>query len=303
MRLRWILAGAGVLLLVVGAIAYYFTQMPGRLADDYKEEAEPQQQLMRNAMRPVYRTLAVQTFGADTRSINRARNPDQYIRAVDRVTSRQLRRLAPARRQIAKAKRTIEKLDEKALFEPPAWPLLGGRGDLEGAESIAEDEREYVEEASAFLKHYERLVSYTEDEVRFARTFGVTMGRGFDAIPANPTSPGQVTRPLDRTTRRFKTQLASFRKRKAPPEIRKNHKELVALVRFVDSKVRELSSAVKARNLARIEAWEREFGRGLRRFTGAGISPARIVVRSTYAKRVRKLRDRERALLRAYGRL
>ena len=296
-------AGAGVLLLVAAAVAYYFTQVPGRLAEDYKEEAEPQQQLMRNAMRPVYRTLAVQTFGADTRSLNRAKNPDQYILAVDRVTSRQLRRLDPARRQIAKAKRTIEKLDEEALFEVPEWPLLGGRGDLEEAEDIAGREREYVVEARAFLKHYERLVSYTEDEVRFVRRFGVTMGRGFDAIPANPTSPGQVTRPLDRTARRFKPQLASFRKRKAPPEVRKNHKELLGVVRFVDAKVRELSSAVKARNLARIEAWERDFARGLKRFDGTGVTPARIVSRSTYARKVRKLRDRERALLRAYDRL
>ena len=292
-----------MLLVVAAAVAYYFTQVPGKLAEDYKDEAEPQQQKIRRAMRPVYRTLALQTFGADTRSIRKAKNPDAYIRAVDRVTSRQLRALAPARKQIGKAKRTIEKADEEALFETPDWPLLGGRGDLEEADAIADREREYVIEARAFLKHYERLVSYTEDEVRFVRRFGVTFGRGFDAIPDNPTSPGQVTRPLDRTARQFKSQLQGFRKRKAPPEVRKAHKELVGLVRFVDEQVRELSSAVKARDLGRINAWDRNFGRGLKRFDDAGVSPAKLVSRSKYAKAVRKLRDKERSLLRAYKRL
>jgi hypothetical protein len=70
----------------------------------------------------------------------------------------------------------------------------------------------------------------------------------------------------------------------------------------VIGQVRELSSAVKARDLGRISRWERNFARGTKRFR-VRVTVRKFVTSSSYAKSVRKLRDMERALLRAYKRL
>lgn len=294
-------AAIGVLVLG-GALAFYLLAMPGRLASDYKEDAEPEQQKLRDAMRPVYRSLSVRTFGADIRAIRKAKNPDQYVRAVDREASRLLRVLEPAHTDIRRAKRVLEDADEDVLYETPDWPLLGGRGDLEDAEAVAEDERHYVTDARAFLKHYDRLLTYQLDAVNFVRRWGVAFGRGFDAVPDNPSSPAQVTRPLDRTVARLDRELGTLRRLKAPPELRPDHKTQVALFRFISAQVRELSSAVKARDLQRIEAWDKKFARGTRRYD-TRVSVRRLVKKSSYAKSVRKLRGMERELLRGYERL
>jgi hypothetical protein len=301
-RLRWIFAAAGALLVVGVAIAYYFTQVPGTLAEDYKEQAEPEQQRIRAAMRPVYRSLSAKTFGTDNRSIEKAKNPDQLVRAIDRTTSRELRQLAPAQKAIDRARRILEKADEEALLDTPSWPLLGGRGDLEDADAIADRERRYMREARAFLKHYERVVGYTRNDIRFVRSYGVTFGRGFGAIPDNPSSPGQVTRPLDRTARQLDRHLRGYREVKAPPELRRDHKTHVALLRYVIARIRELSSAVEAQDLGRLNRWERDFTRGMKRFR-VRVTVRKFVTSSSYAKSVRKLRDMERSLLRAYARL
>jgi hypothetical protein len=287
---------------VVGAIAFYMLAMPGRLAADYKEDAEPAQKELRSAMRPVFRTLSPETFGFDARSVRKAKTPDQYVRAIDKATSSSLRRLEPAHTAIRRAKRVLEDADEEALYETPDWPLLGGRGDLEDAEAIAEDERRYVSEARAFLKHYDRLLSYTLDMANFVKGFGVAFGRGFASIPDRPTSPGQVTGPLGRTVSRLDREMRTLRRLKAPPELRADHKTQVAFVRFVIRQIDSLSSAVKARDLQRIEAWDNEFARGTRRYDTT-VSLRRLVKRSSYAKSVRKLRGTERRLLRGFERL
>lgn len=304
MRAGWIVAGVGALVLVLvgGALAFYLLAMPGRLATDYREDAEPEQQELREAMRPVYRTLSAETFGFDDRSVRKAKNPDQYVRAIDKATSASLRRLKPAHAAVRRAKRALEDADEDVLYETPDWPLLGGRGDLKDAEAIADDERRYVRDARAFLKHYDRLVGYTLDMANFVRGFGVAFGRGFDSIPARPTSPGQVTGPLGRAVGRLDREMRALRGLKAPPELRADHKTQVAFVRYVIGRINALSSAVKARDLQRIQSWDRDFARGARRYD-TNVSLRRLVKRSSYAKSVRKLRGMERRLLGAYERL
>jgi hypothetical protein len=76
------LAGAGVLLLVAGAVAYYLTQMPGKLADDYKEKAEPQQHVLVGALRLVDRACV----GAEGLDRQRARDMERaLLRAYERL--------------------------------------------------------------------------------------------------------------------------------------------------------------------------------------------------------------------------
>lgn len=285
-----------------GALAFYLLAMPGRLASDWKDDAEPQQQRVRTVMRDVYRSMSAKTFGADTRSIQRARNPDQYVRAIDRTTAKELRQIGPARTAINRAERTLAKLDEEALTETPDWPALGGRGDLEEVEDIAEREEAYLRDVRSFLKRYKRLVDFAVNNIRAVRRFGVTLGRGFDTIPDSPTSPGQVTGPLDATARNLNKAVRLLRKQKAPPELRKDHRTFFGYVRFVIAEVRKLSSAVRRRDLAGIEAFDRNMRRGSKRYP-TRVTLRKLVVGSSYAKRIRRLRDAERTLLRAYERL
>jgi hypothetical protein len=301
-RLRWILAGAGAFLIVAAAIAYYFTQVPGMLAEDYEEKAEPEQQRIRAAMRPVYRSLSAKTFGTDSRAVEKAKNADQYVRAIDRTTSKELRQLVPAQKAIDRAQRVLGKTDEEALLETPSWPLVGGRGELGEAEEIADREREYLPRARAFLKHYERVVAYTRSDIEFVRSFGFALGRGLGRIPDSPSSPGQVTGPLDRTARQLDGHLRRYRRTKAPRELRRDHRTHVGLIRYVIGHVRAVSSAVKAQDLGRINRLERNFARGTRRFR-VRVTVRKFVTSSSYAKSVRRLRDMERSLLRAYKRL
>ena len=301
MKPGWIVAGVGVIALA-GALAFYLLLVPDRLASDYKDGAQPEQEQLRDAMRPVYRTLSVDTFYTDDRSVRKADNPDEYVHAIDKTTSTALRRLAPVRKRIERARRALEEADHDALTETPDWPLLGGRGGLDDANQVADDERGYLSEARAFLKRYDQLVKFWQDDVRAIRRYGVTFGRGFDSIPDSPTSPGQITGPIDRTARQLGSHLRRYRKIKAPPGLRRYRREHIELVQVLVRELRGLSSAVRARDLGRIEAFDRRMSRAVKR-SNAEVSIGHLVYRSNYAQDIRSLRARERALARALARL
>ena len=288
--------------MLAGAVAYYFTSVPGTLASDWKDEAAPEQHRMRTVMRDVYRSMSAKTFGVDSRSIERAKNPQQYVRALDRATAKELRQIRPARVAIERAERVLKRIDEEALTETPDWPMLGGRGDLKDAEEIADRERGYLEEARAFLKRYKRLVDFAVGNIRAVRRFGTTLGRGFDRLPDNPTSPGQITGPLDATAGNLNKAIRLLKKEKPPPELRRDHRTFLAYVRYVISEIRKLSSAVRRRDLPAIRAFDRNMSRAPKRFP-TRLTLRKLVVGSSYAKRIRRLRDTERILLRAYERL
>jgi hypothetical protein len=276
--------------------------MPGRLAEDWKEKAQPEQQKLRTAMRDVYRSMSAKTFGADTTLVEKAKGPDQYARAVQKTTARELRQVTPARVAVERALRALKEADEEALTETPDWPALGGRGDLKEVEDIADRERDYIKAARAFLKRYERLVHYVVDDVRALRRFGITFARGFGAIPDSPTSPGQVTAPLDATAKNLNKAVKLLGIKKIPRELRKDHKAHLGFVRFVIAEVRKLSSAVKRRDLAGIQRFDRNMTRGAKRYP-TRVTVRKLVVGSSYARQIRRLRDTERTLLRAYERL
>lgn len=210
---RGVLAGivVGVLLLAVaGAVLVYLSVMPGRLAEDYKESAQAEHEKVEDALDPVYESFSRKTFGENTSEIGKAKRPGTYLRALQKVTRRELKEIGPARRSIKRAEAALDEIEDEEMTETPNWPLLGGRGDLKEAEAIAAEERDYLRKARRFLAGYRKLVDWASDRMRFYRRFGLTLGRGFGGIPDNPSSPGQVTRPLDRTASEIATRARRF---------------------------------------------------------------------------------------------
>jgi hypothetical protein len=297
-----IVAGAVLSLWVIAAVGFYMFAMPNRLASDYRDDAEPEHKQIRKAMQPVYKSLSIKTFYLDDRRIEKAKTPDRFVHEIDRATSKALRRLQPLERKVARARKTLEKADEKALTDVPDWPMLGGRDDLEVAEEIAEDEERYLPEARAFLKRYEDLVEFWISDALALRRFGVTVGRGFESVPDNPTSPGQVTGPLERMARKLDKHLRSYKRSKPPPGLRRYRKEAVALVRLFTREIRGLADAVKDRDLARIESFDNRIDRAIKK-SKAEVSVGHLVYRSNYAQDIRRLKSRERKLQREFRKL
>ncbi len=301
--LTGIVAGV-VVLAIVGAVLLYLLAVPGRLASSYKERAEPEHEKVEDALEPVFDSFSNRTFGEDTSEIEKADREGEYVRALERVTRRELKEIGPARRAIKRAEADLEKIDEDDLTETPDWPLLGGRGELEEAEEIAGEESDYLRKARRFLTGYRKLVDWASDRLRFYRRFGLTLGRGFGSIPDNPSSPGQVTRPLDRTADETAAQARRFRRVKAPPEVRGEHRNIAASVEFVVSEIRGLADAVRRADLARINQFDRRVTRGLRRYDRRSTANFRkLISRSTYVRQIRDLERRQGRIGRAYDAL
>src|SRR5687767_9419892 len=84
MKLRWISAGLA-LLVVAGGAFYYFSAVPGRLADDYAEDARPVHDKVAFRLRRVFATFEARTFTTPPRyerALERADTADQFLRAL-----------------------------------------------------------------------------------------------------------------------------------------------------------------------------------------------------------------------------
>lgn len=296
---------AGVLVLAAaGALLAYLTLLPERLASSYKDRAEPEHEKVEKALDPVYDTFSTKTFGENTRELARADRPGEYVRAVERVTARELKEVGPARRSIRRAERELDEIDEADLTETPDWPLLGGRGDLKEAESIAGEERDYLRKARRFLADYKRLVNWAADRLRFFRRVGLTLGRYSQNAPDNPTSPAQVTRPLRATAREIDSQVRRFKRGKPPREVDGEHRNMAAAVSFVSGQLRGLASAVDRLDLAAANRIDREFSRGFRPYDRRSRANfRRLLARSIYVRQTDDLERRERDIARAYEKL
>ena len=291
------------MLTVAAAIlaAVYLAVAPGILADDYRERAQPAHQRIRDAVRPVYRTLTVKTFAENDRPLRRAKTPAAYSRAVEKVTRSALRDLKAPQRAVDRARRVLDDIDEEAL-EAPDWPGLGGRGELDAVDEIADDERRYLREARSFVKSYDRLLDYTRKATIAARRLGVTLGRGLAALPTNPGSPEAFARPVDGLAAKLERQLRPMRKMKPPRFLRPGHRGGVALWSFFIRELRAVADAARRRDLARIEASDRRIENAVKR-SSTGLDISDLIARSPYARAGRGLREMERVLKREYRQL
>lgn len=300
---RGLLVGivAGVIVLVLaGAVLFYLLAVPGMLASSYKERAEPEHEKVEKALDPVYETWGRQTLGWDNRPIEKADKPGEYVRAVEKVTSRHLRDLAPAQVAISRAQRNLKKIDEERLTDTPDWPLLGGRAELGEAEDIASREEDYLRKGRRFLKEYRRLIDYEIDETRFYRRLGVTMGRGLADV-ADADTPDEFVRSNDRMTRKIAGQIRRFKKMKPPAERRDEHRNVAAGFAFIIGELRRASSAVRRLDLQELEGVERRLARGTKPYDRKTQRHfRRLIARSTYVRQIRGLERLEGRIGRAY---
>ncbi|HEX8064916.1 MAG TPA: hypothetical protein VF520_00165 [Thermoleophilaceae bacterium] len=305
-RRRWlpVLAGVLVLALIGAAVAYYLTEVPDRLAADYADQAKPEHQRARTAMRRVYATFSSTTFGVSRKSTKKAKTTRQQARAVEQSSRRELRQLTPATRAIRRAKRALARVDEEDLLEVPSAPLLDGRGKLEDADEIADREERYLRDARRFLRDYERVVAYRIADLEYNRKAAAALYGGILRIPSHPTSPAQVTRPVEAGVRKAEGFLSRFRKRKPPPDLRREHRLGVTANALALKKLRELTGQVRRLDIAAAEETDKEIGaigkRYERRTRGA---IARLLGGSRVARERRSLRRREREQSAALARL
>ena len=298
MRLRWILAGAGVLL-VACALVLYLTQMPAKVANDYESRAEPQHGRVGKAIQPVIDTFDYETFAVV--EVDEDLAPRKYLRALRRATSRDLRELEKARRAVRKAKRTLARVDEEELTHVSDWPLLGGTGDVEEASKVADQAGAYLRKARAYVRDYQELVEYSVDLVRFGDREVAAQVRAELAFPARPTSPAQIARPLERAHEILIVELARF-KRHRPPE--EQFSQYHRIIRETEAQLRletKYIAAVKRNDFSRSERLRKKLNRDVDRSSRRSRRDlARLMERSRFKKRVDDLQRRESRIADAF---
>ena len=296
-RGKWILGGV-VLLVVAGALVFYFTAVPGMQADDYKKAAKPEHQKLVKAMARVDRTFSARTFSA-SRSV-KAKGADEYVRKLRIYVARERRDIKPARRAIKKARAALDGADEKALVDVPSWPLIGGSGDLEKAEDLADDERAFLGASRRFLPRYEKLIAATEAEIDFADETGLAMGHGVAAIPKSPTEPEQVAKPFDSVAAKLDRIGRAYRRRDAPREVAATKREELGLVGFLSRSFREFADAVRARDLAKVQSFDDRVSKGIDRYDLGRKAVRRLLTKSSYSRDLRRLRRLDQRVERGY---
>lgn len=296
-RGRWILGGV-VLLLIAGALVVYFAVVPGMQADDYKKAARPEHAKVEKAMRRVDRTFSVRTFGAAGKI--KSKTAEAYVKELRRLVARERREIKPARKAIANARAVLKDVDEGALLDVPSWPAIGGSGDLAKAEDVADDERGFLEASRKFLPRYARLVEFTSREIEFTDEAGLAMGNGLAALPENPTTPEQVARPIDSLAAKLERVTREFRHEKPPRDLRADAREEIGLAQFLARSFREFADDVRARDLAKVESFDKRLSAGIDRYDLGGKSVRRLLTKSSYARDLRRLRKLEQRVETGY---
>ncbi|HEX8075606.1 MAG TPA: hypothetical protein VF545_11565 [Thermoleophilaceae bacterium] len=306
MRRRWIVfGGAGVaVLLVAGAAIFYFAALPGILVDDYRDRARPEHRKVETAMGRVYRTFSAKTFGVSSRDIDKAKTPDQYVRALHRAVARERRQLKPPRAAARHARNVLRGVDREALLEVADPPALHGAGKLPSARRVASAERRYLAASKGFLDEYERLVEYDLAVLNFSDRFGTTLGRGLAALPKHPQTPEAYARPLDAFAKKVERVADGFHAKPPNATDRRSQRAGLGAARFYARKLHGLADAVRARDLAKVNSFDREITTGLKKFrTGGRRELQRLLGHSRYSRSIRKLNGLEMRIATAYREL
>ncbi|HEX8648295.1 MAG TPA: hypothetical protein VF715_15485 [Thermoleophilaceae bacterium] len=301
---RGLIAGivAGVVAVATAvALLLYLLMAPEKLARNWESRAEPQHEEVDKALEPVFFTFSARSLGQDVREIERADGPGEYVRAVERVTSRQLRDLRLPLSAIRRAERKLGDIDESDLTESPDWPFIGGRGELGEAEEIAGQEREYLTRARRFLRDYKRLIDYLVHSARVVRSTGVTIGLGAADVPDSPQTPGEITRPWNRIIRKLASQRRRESRVKPPPGLGAMHRNALAQFAFTIAELRRYTAAVNRYDVTTALQLDRRLSRGSRRYDRRTRREfVKLVGRSTYVRQISRLKRHEREIGRAY---
>jgi hypothetical protein len=301
LRRRGILIGAGALLLL-GALALYWTQMPAKLANDYEARAEPQTERVQRVLEPAMDKFGFETFGVVEVKVKQS--PRGYLRDLSRAISKDLRELERARSVVKRAKRSLGRIDEEAMTDAPSWPLLGGTDEVQSASGIAGEAGAYLRKARAYVREFGELVEYSIDYMRFSYKLAGAGARAAASTPKAPTSVEQVTRPLEREQRIAIAELLRFRRHKPPKEAFGEHHALIAQTERLIRNERALLAAIRRQDQGSVvritKRINSELGRGDRRSIKW---LEKLMDRSRYTRLIDDLRRREGRLRKGFEEL
>jgi hypothetical protein len=297
----------GVVLLVVGlGAAYWFTQVPGQIADDHRDRALPEHARAATAIQGVAATLTLRNFSAGNfRAANRARESGRFLRVYRRESRKRRRRLDRPRREIAAARQALGRLDRERLFEVESKPLLGGSGAVKDSEAIARRERTYLRAARAALDEYHEVVEYVTRLRRVDDRAAVVVARGFAEVPNRTvTDPRQLTVPLNRLARRLRPLRRSYLRLDAPAELRRERDLSARAITVLVEELRRASAAFSRFDNVGAERARIRLTRRLRRLGRGGLgSLARLVEGSSLRRRLDALDREDERIRRAYAAL
>jgi hypothetical protein len=291
-------------LLVAGAVVFYFAFLPDILVDDWRGPARREHDKIAEAFPRVFATFSDLTFGADTSGLRQAKTPDAYLREVRLADAISQDYLRDARATIRRGLADLGRVDETALTAPPNPPLIGGSGRLKEARRLAADERRYLALGRDFLNRYERLVDFGLDLVRVTERANVSLAKGLAAIPANPGSPAAYVRSVTAVASEAERHQRKLRRVKPPSEVRWLQRSSVGLYGFYARSMRGFAEAVHAGDLSRFKRVEGQFNSGIKRYRRTGHEELlRLISRSTYSRAIERLNQLGDVLDRAHRHL
>jgi hypothetical protein len=279
-------------------IAYYLLWFPPKLANDFEEQAKAEHAEVEEALRPATETFNDVTLGTITFE---RKDPRAYLRTYQRVAARDRREHAAARRRVRSARRTLARIDEEAMTEPPGWPLLSGRGDMAEAHDVAREERAYLRKARAFLRDYDELLAYEQASNRWLDRVNLAFVRSEIQTPEAPTSAAQITGPLNRAVRLATAAARRYRRLKAPRPVQREHRRTAAEVGRFIGRQRAIAAAVARDDYTRVRAIERRDRRENKLDDRRSREDlVRLTERSSYKRQIADLESREIKIFDAY---
>ena len=297
-----ILIGGGVVLLVVGALVLYFTQMPAKLANDYEERAEPQSERIQRVVEPAMDSFGFETFAVV--DVKQKQSMRGFLSDLNRASKRDFRELERARSAVKRAKRSLGRIDEEALADAPSWPLLGGTDDVESAADIADQARDYLRKARAYVREYGELVEYGVDYMRFGYRTAIASARAEADTPKAPTSAAQLTRPLVREQRIVVAELLRFRRHRPPKDQFGEHHAVIAETERLIRDERALIAALSVEDYDRADRITARINKDLKKSEKRSSKSLRkLMASSRYTRLIDDLRKREERLAEAFENL
>jgi hypothetical protein len=191
----WPILAAGTvgLVLIVGAILY-FAQMPGRAADNYREDAGQAFERVDDSLFATFQSFRVRYFrGLAIRELQAKRLDEANIGKVRRAFAHEYASDAQA---IAKANAAIDASEraiddaEPDLTHVDSPPLLAGKGDLGEAEDDADAAGAYLDDARDYLSEYRDLTAYASKSLAGERETSAAI---LDESPEDPESASLET--------------------------------------------------------------------------------------------------------------
>jgi hypothetical protein len=167
-----VLLGLGVALIAAAiyGVNYYFSDVPDKLADDYRLKAQKAIDRMTDDMDQVYR--AFDEYLADSvrpRSYyENANDLDELRRRVLPVIEDTEEALVAAERRITKARKSV-KAERDTIHDTPSSWMLDDSDALKEVDAAVKRSDAYARSTEPYLKSFERFIRYEKEQLDIAR--------------------------------------------------------------------------------------------------------------------------------------